>query len=176
MQSHGRFFLLSRIFRLGRADFYRPLFAISTISNQYLRIAEHGSILKLCDFFRNSLSSKVRYASSKLVVISFEFFSALVGSSALIGSSAYQESVPNKEVTSGTSPWNRCILRDNDDPDGSLRLIGDVNQDGVVDLLDVAPFVELLNSGEFQIEGDINGDGEITLLDVGPFVDLINGN
>ena len=55
-------------------------------------------------------------------------------------------------------------------------LIGDVNQDGVVDLLDVAPFVELLNSGEFQIEGDINGDGDITLLDVGPFVDLINGN
>ena len=94
----------------------------------------------------------------------------------MVGSSAYQESVPNKEVTSGTSPWNRCILRDNDDPDGSLRLIGDVNQDGVVDLLDVAPFVELLNSGEFQIEGDINGDGEITLLDVGPFVDLINGN
>ena len=52
---------------------------------------------------------------------------------------------------------------------------GDINGDGVVDLLDVAPFVELLTSGEFQAEGDINGDGQIDLLDVQPFVDLLVG-
>lgn len=55
-------------------------------------------------------------------------------------------------------------------------LLGDINQDGVVDLLDVGPFVDLLVSGGFQSEGDIDGDGKITLLDVEPFVDLLSGN
>ncbi|MEM9413308.1 MAG: hypothetical protein AAGA30_19525, partial [Planctomycetota bacterium] len=38
-------------------------------------------------------------------------------------------------------------------------LLGDVNQDGSVDLLDVSPFVDLLTNGGFQSEADINGDG-----------------
>lgn len=50
---------------------------------------------------------------------------------------------------------------------------GDVNQDGTTDLLDVAPFVQLLSSGGYQVEADINGDGAVNLLDVGPFVDLL---
>ena len=54
-------------------------------------------------------------------------------------------------------------------------LLGDVNQDGVVDLLDVAPFVALLENGEFQDEGDINEDGSVDLLDVALFVDLLTG-
>ena len=54
-------------------------------------------------------------------------------------------------------------------------LLGDVNMDGSVDLLDVAPFVQLLTNGQFQIEADVNQDGEVDLLDVGPFVDLITG-
>ena len=54
-------------------------------------------------------------------------------------------------------------------------LIGDVNLDGSVDLLDVAPFVELLSNGGFQAEADINQDGQVNLLDVQPFVDLLSG-
>ena len=54
-------------------------------------------------------------------------------------------------------------------------LLGDVNLDGAVDLLDVAPFVELLTNGRFQVEADINQDGEVDLLDVAPFVDLLTG-
>ncbi len=53
--------------------------------------------------------------------------------------------------------------------------LGDVNLDGVVNLLDVAPFVELLSSGDFQAEADINQDGVVDLLDVQPFVDLLSG-
>ena len=53
-------------------------------------------------------------------------------------------------------------------------LIGDVNMDGVINLLDVAPFVDLISNGGFQVEADINGDGEVNLLDVGPFVDLLS--
>ena len=52
---------------------------------------------------------------------------------------------------------------------------GDVNCDGVVDLLDVQPFIEILGSGEFSAKADINGDGVVNLLDVQPFVDLLSG-
>ena len=54
-------------------------------------------------------------------------------------------------------------------------LLGDVNLDGVVNLLDVAPFVERLSNGEFQAEADCNQDGVVNLLDVDPFI-LLLGN
>ena len=54
-------------------------------------------------------------------------------------------------------------------------VLGDVNLDGTVDLLDVAPFVDLLANGDFQPEADINQDGIVDLLDVAPFVDLLSG-
>ena len=52
-------------------------------------------------------------------------------------------------------------------------LIGDVNLDGMVTLLDVAPFIDRIQTGEFQLEADCNEDGVITLLDVDPFIDAI---
>lgn len=54
-------------------------------------------------------------------------------------------------------------------------IIGDVNGDGVVNLLDVAPFIELLSTGAYQVEADINQDGMVNLLDVQPFIDLLAG-
>ena len=54
-------------------------------------------------------------------------------------------------------------------------ILGDVNLDGMVNLLDVGPFVELLGNGGFQAEADINQDGSVNLLDVGPFVDILGG-
>lgn len=53
-------------------------------------------------------------------------------------------------------------------------LLGDVNLDGEVNLLDVAPFVDLLSTGGFQLEADINGDGTVNLLDVSGFVQLLS--
>lgn len=53
--------------------------------------------------------------------------------------------------------------------------LGDVNMDGKIDLLDVAPFVSSLTGGSYVCEADINQDGENDLLDVSPFVDLISG-
>ena len=55
-------------------------------------------------------------------------------------------------------------------------LLGDVNQDRVIDLLDVSPFVDLLVAGTYQCQADVNGDNEVTLLDVAPFVALLSGN
>ena len=54
-------------------------------------------------------------------------------------------------------------------------MLGDINQDGSVDLLDVSPFVNLLSTGKFQVEADINQDGLVDLLDVAPFVGLLTG-
>ncbi|MEM9409607.1 MAG: G8 domain-containing protein [Planctomycetota bacterium] len=54
-------------------------------------------------------------------------------------------------------------------------LLGDINLDGTVNLLDVAPFVTLVSSGTFQVEGDLNSDGVVSLLDVEPFVSVLSG-
>ena len=55
------------------------------------------------------------------------------------------------------------------------ELIGDVNCDGVIDLLDVQPFVDAIMNGEFINKADINQDNVVDLLDVAPFVDLLTG-
>lgn len=54
-------------------------------------------------------------------------------------------------------------------------LVGDVNCDGFVNLLDVSPFVDLISTGQFNPKADINEDGIVNLLDVGPFVALLSG-
>ncbi len=54
-------------------------------------------------------------------------------------------------------------------------LVGDINGDNVVNLLDVAPFVDLIIWGAFDVAGDINQDGAVDLLDVDPFVTLLIG-
>ena len=57
----------------------------------------------------------------------------------------------------------------------SELLLGDVNLDGEVNLLDVTPFVDLLTESEFQAEADIDQNGTVDLLDVAPFVELLTG-
>ena len=54
-----------------------------------------------------------------------------------------------------------------------VAILGDVNCDGSVDLLDVSPFIDLITSGEFESKADINQDGAVNLLDVSPFIDLL---
>ncbi len=59
-------------------------------------------------------------------------------------------------------------------PGGDI-VLGDVNCDGVADLLDVAPFVALVTGGGFSEKADINMDGIVDLLDVNPFVAILTG-
>ena len=54
-------------------------------------------------------------------------------------------------------------------------ILGDVNGDGVVDGLDIQPFVDLLTGGGYQAEADINTDEVVDGLDIQPFVDIITG-
>ncbi|OHB78057.1 MAG: hypothetical protein A2W31_16665 [Planctomycetes bacterium RBG_16_64_10] len=48
--------------------------------------------------------------------------------------------------------------------------LGDVNRDGMVDGLDVSPFVDVLLHGPFNPVADMNTDGAANGLDVQPFV------
>ncbi len=49
-------------------------------------------------------------------------------------------------------------------------ILGDVNLDGLVNGLDVDPFVDVLLSGPYQVEADMNNDHVVNGLDVDPFV------
>ena len=53
-------------------------------------------------------------------------------------------------------------------------LLGDVNRDGVVSLLDISGFIAVLSAGGNQAEADIDGDGTVTFSDIGPFISLLS--
>ena len=58
----------------------------------------------------------------------------------------------------------------------AIVLRGDANLDGVVNLLDVAAFVDTISSGIYLPEADVNNDSSIDLFDVAPFVALLSGS
>jgi len=58
----------------------------------------------------------------------------------------------------------------------SLFLLGDLNQDGVVDFSDISPFIQALVTGEFQAEADIDLNGVVNFLDIGPFIEILSSN
>ena len=55
-------------------------------------------------------------------------------------------------------------------------LLGDVNLDGVVNFLDISPFISLLSGGGFQTEADINEDEVVNFLDISPFIGILSGS
>ena len=61
---------------------------------------------------------------------------------------------------------------------GTLRptLLGDTNLDGVVDFLDINPFIELLASNTYLAQADCNEDGVLNFLDIAPFITILAGN
>lgn len=73
------------------------------------------------------------------------------------------------------------LVRENSGDAGSFTISGetivhgDINCDGVVNLLDVSPFVDLVSSGGFSAKADFDNNGVVNLLDVPPFVDALVG-
>ena len=62
----------------------------------------------------------------------------------------------------------------------ALSLLGDVNDDGVVNNQDIGPFVAALTGGgslrpDIAFAADVNGDGIVNNQDIAPFVDLLTG-
>ena len=54
-----------------------------------------------------------------------------------------------------------------------VLLLGDVNLDGVVNFLDITPFISHLSTSEYRAEADINQDEAVTFLDIMPFISLL---
>lgn len=52
-------------------------------------------------------------------------------------------------------------------------ILGDVNQDGVVEFADIPSFIALLIAEEFQAEADCNEDGEVTFADIPAFIEIL---
>ena len=74
-----------------------------------------------------------------------------------------------------TAAANSNVIIEVTNNGGGGILLGDLNGDGQVSLLDVQPFIDLLSNNGFDPAGDFNGDGAVNLLDVALFVDSING-
>ena len=53
---------------------------------------------------------------------------------------------------------------------------GDVNLDGIVNFLDIAPFISILSTGGSPAEesqADCSGDGVVSFLDISPFIQAL---
>ena len=55
-------------------------------------------------------------------------------------------------------------------------LLGDVNLDGVVNFLDIAPFIQVLTNGDFQAEADCDQNGTVNFLDIASFIGILSGS
>ena len=60
--------------------------------------------------------------------------------------------------------------------DQTTLLLGDINVNGVVDFLDISPFIIVLTSGIDQAEADINQNGIVNFLDIAPFINILSGS
>jgi len=52
-------------------------------------------------------------------------------------------------------------------------ILGDVDQNGVVDFADIAPFIEVLATGIFLAEADVNQDGIVNFGDISAFIEIL---
>ena len=133
----------------------------------------------ITDFYMTySLDGGASFANSKKLNSASSDHAAVTTGQTTFGVGEYTSVAASKEFAFAVWADGRGNNGDMDVYLGRVKLpesfvIGDVNGDGNVDLLDVAPFVELLGSGKFNAAADINGDGNVDLLDVAPFVSLL---
>jgi len=71
---------------------------------------------------------------------------------------SYQQNKPNPFILDSTL-INRAYFYDG-------MILGDINGDGILDVLDIVELVSLILNGEIIPEGDVNGDGYTNILDV----------
>ena len=69
----------------------------------------------------------------------------------------------------GGTPW------DGSDPLGFCYecIVGDINNDSLLDILDIVSMITLILDGEYDECGDVNSDGDLNILDVITFVNII---
>jgi hypothetical protein len=77
---------------------------------------------------------------------------------------------PNSDGDLPTS-WTAAAPSPGDETPSFLP--GDVNQDGVVNFLDISPFISLLTTSGFLEEADMNEDGIVDFLDISAFIESL---
>lgn len=89
--------------------------------------------------------------------------------------SCYEIRVGGWRPADVTGPGDEgCIVLNGVFEEGEI-LLGDVNCDGMVNLLDVGPFIDAIGVTPIDPKADINEDGVVNLLDVLPFINLLSG-
>ena len=92
--------------------------------------------------------------------------------------------VPNSLMNTGAAATESFRGPQTDDISGAqflygapvtAVLLGDVNLDGAVNFLDIAPFVSILAASGSQAEADIDENGVVNFLDIAPFVAILTG-
>ncbi len=71
------------------------------------------------------------------------------------------------------SPLFNFNLFETESPEPEFAL-GDVNRDERVNFQDIAPFIAVLSSGDYQYEADTNQDGGMNFLDISSFIFLLS--
>lgn len=61
------------------------------------------------------------------------------------------------------------------EPDEPDFILGDVNDDGLVNFLDIAPFIALLTTGGYSEAADASENGAVNFQDIAPFIVLLTG-
>ena len=99
------------------------------------------------------------------------------------------DSAEIEEITeSGTVVWNYSQSGNNSNiaraqkypldyfDEFDNEIAGDINDDGILNILDIVSLVNLVISGEYEDSGDINQDGTLNILDIVSLVNLILAN
>ena len=77
-------------------------------------------------------------------------------------------------MNSESDNYNPYALED-DGTCADSTLLGDVNADGVINVLDVVMLIDFILNSEYIVLGDLNGDGNMDILDVVLLVNIILG-
>ena len=125
------------------------------LANKTAEILQDNSIIGLSGLAYDETSQKL-YGCSRLLDQLFEI-NTETGEGTLIGDTGVAD----------------CEFLTFDPQASPNVLLGDVNLDGEINLLDVQPFIESFSDCIYSAEADVNTDGFIDLLDVAPFVELL---
>ena len=62
--------------------------------------------------------------------------------------------------------WSKCF---------EYYLNGDINNDGILNILDIVQMIDMILSNEFSLVADVNEDGFVNVLDVIVMVNILLG-
>ncbi|MBC8256049.1 MAG: hypothetical protein H8E85_01920 [Candidatus Marinimicrobia bacterium] len=88
------------------------------------------------------------------------------GGEICFGSDPINNIISNIYGNSLQTEWGDCV---------SGSLMGDLNSDGSLDILDLVALANLILDEEFELNGDMNGDGQLNILDIVQLVNTILG-